>query len=106
MFDGGQRGRSAVISVFANQTVDGGIFAEFLDAGRENDELCVVSQGHARSIDGFIAQPRAVKLVRIEIDNSLLNRLFEHFEIDLETEVGSKMKTLGLVADVEAAHGD
>ena len=102
--DGFERCRSSAIAVFADQLVDRLVFAKFLYARREDDQLRAVGQRHARAIDGLVAQPGAVKLMRIEIDDGLLDRLVEHLEVHLEAQLGGPVKALDVIADEEAAH--
>ena len=77
-----------------------------LHAGREDDELGAIGQRHAGAIDGLVAEPGAVKLAGIEIDDGLADRLVEHLEVDLEAEFGGQVEALRVVADKEAAHGE
>ncbi len=86
--DGFERGGRAVVAVFADERVDGLVFAELFHAGREDDELGAVGERHAGAIDGLVAEPGGVKLVRVKIDDGLLDRLGDDFEVDLEAELG------------------
>ena len=58
--------RSAAVAVFADECVDGGVFAELVDAGGKDDEFGVVGERHAGAVDGFVAEPCAFELVRVE----------------------------------------
>ena len=100
-----ERGGRAEVSVLADQRVDGAVFAEFLHGGREDDQLGSIGQRHARAVDSFVAEPGAVKLVRVEIDDGFAQRLVEHFEIDFEAEFRSSTEALDIVADEEAPRG-
>src|SRR5258708_33531936 len=73
--------RSSAIAVLANQRIDGCVFAELLYAGREDDQLRTLGQRHAGTIDRLVAQPRAVKLMRIEINDSLPDRPVQSLEL-------------------------
>ena len=77
-----------------------------LDAGGKNDQFGAVGKRHAGAVDGLVAEPGAVELVRVEIDDGLADGLVEHFEVDLEAEVGGAVEALLVVADEEAAHGE
>src|SRR5580658_847698 len=70
---GQEGGRRSAIAIFADQSIDGAVFAKFLYAGRQDDQLCSVGQCHACTVDCLVAQPCAVKLMRIEINDSLLH---------------------------------
>ena len=59
-----------------------------LTAGRKNDELPAVGEGHARAIHGLVADPCGVKLMRVKIDDGFADWLFDHFEVDFEAEFG------------------
>ena len=65
-----------------------------------------VGERHAGAIDGLVAEPGAVELLGVEINDGLLDGLVEHFEIDLEAERGGEFEALDIVADEEAAHGE
>ena len=105
-FDCGEGCRSAAIAVFADQCVDDLVFAKILYAGGENDEVGAVGQRHAGAIDGLVAEPGGVKLAGVEIDNGLFEGCVEDFKVDLEAKVGGEVKTLGIIADEETAHGE
>ena len=83
-FDCFERGGRSSVTVLADQAVDGGVFAKFFYAGREDDQVRSVGERHAGAIDGLVAEPGAVKLLGIEIHDGLLDRLVEHLEIHLE----------------------
>jgi len=51
--------------------------------GARIDQVGAIGQRHSSPIDGFVAEPSGVKLMRIEIDDRLSDRLIEDFEIDL-----------------------
>src|SRR5580658_1944008 len=78
-FNSRQSCRSAVVAILADQFVDGFVFAELLHAWCKNDQVSAVGQRHAGAIDGFVAQPRGVKLMRVEIDDGLGERLVNDF---------------------------
>src|ERR1700675_2934813 len=100
-----ERRRSSAIAVLADQRVDGWVFAESSYAGSEDDQLRTVGQRHAGAVDRLVAKPCAVKLMRIKINDSLLDGRFEYLEIDFQAELGGTMEALGVVADEKAAHG-
>src|SRR5579864_7435736 len=97
--------RSSAIAIFADQRVDISVFTKFLYARREDDQLCAVGQGHPRTVDGLVTQPCAVKLMRIEINDSLLHRRVHRLEIHFQAERGGTVKALGIVANEKSAHG-
>src|ERR1035437_8067059 len=96
--------RRAVIAVFANQCVDGLVFAEFLDGWSENNQLGAVGQRHAGAIDRFVAKPCGVEFFGIKIDDGLLDRLVEHFEIYFKAQLRGLREALDIIAYVQAAH--
>src|SRR5260370_535555 len=100
-----ERRRSSAIAVLADQDVDGWVFAESSYAGSEDDQLRTVGQRHAGAVDRLVAKPCAVKLMRIKINDSLLDGRFEYLEIDFQAELGGTMEALRVVADEKAAHG-
>src|SRR5580658_7056101 len=77
-FEGGWR---STIAVFADQPIDRPVFAKFLYAGRQDDQLCTVGQCHACTVDCLVAQPCAVELMRIEVNDSLLHWRIQRFEV-------------------------
>src|SRR5271163_2136608 len=70
---GFDRGRSSAIPILSDQPVYTSVFAKFLYTGREDNQLGSVGQGHPRAVDCLVAQPCAVKLTRVEINDSLLH---------------------------------
>src|SRR6202008_1155385 len=96
--------RGSAITILTDQRVDISVFTKFLYAGREDDQLCAVGQGHPRTVDSLVTQPCAVKLMRIEINDSLLHRRVHRFEVHFQAQRGSAMKGLDVVADEKAAH--
>ena len=101
-----ERARGAAVAVLADEDVDGGVFAELVDAGSEHDQFCVVGERHAGAVDALVAEPGAAELVRVEEDDCLLDLAVHHHEVDLEAERGGEFKALGVVADVQAANDE
>src|ERR1700756_1635417 len=97
--------RSSTITILADQCVDISVFTKFLYARREDDQLCTVGQGHARTVDSLVAQPCTVKFMRIKINDSLLHRRVHRLEVHFQAERGGAVKALGIVADEKPAHG-
>ena len=62
----------AAVTVFADEPVDLGIFAEFANPGRDDDQGAVIRHRHAGAVNCLVAEPRAFKLPRIQVDNCLL----------------------------------
>src|ERR1700758_3802612 len=81
--------RSAAITILADQRVDASIFAKFPYARREDDQVCTVGQCHARTVDSFVAQPCTVKFMRIEINDSLLDRRVHALDVHFQAQPGS-----------------
>src|ERR1700731_3879795 len=79
-----ERCRSSAIAVLADQGVDGWVFAESSYTGSEDDQLRTVGQRHAGAVDRLVAEPCAVKFVRIKINHSLLDGRIEYLEIDFQ----------------------
>src|ERR1039458_2739778 len=46
-----------------------------------------------------------MNLLRIEIDDGLLDGFIGDLEVDFEAQFGGQVKALDVIADVEAAHG-
>src|SRR5260370_33451478 len=76
----------SAVAIFADQGVDGLVFAEGIYARREDDELRGISKGHAGTIDCLVAKPGAVKFMRIEVDDGFPERGIQNFEVYLERE--------------------
>ena len=57
------------------------------------------------AIDRLVAQPGAVKLFGIEMDDDLPGLFVEHREVHLDRERGGLLKTRDVVADVQPANG-
>ena len=100
--NGSKRMRRSTISVLANQFVDPLVFTELMHSGREDDELSVVGQCHARAIYRLVADPCGMELTRIEKDNRLVDLFVERLEIDLEAELRSGKEALNIVTDEKA----
>ena len=56
----------SAVAVLADEEIDGGVFAELVDAGGEDDELRVVGERHAGAVDALVAEPGALELVGVE----------------------------------------
>src|SRR4029077_17261315 len=92
------------IAVLSDQGVNGWVFAESSYAWSEDDQLRTVGQRHAGAVDRLVAEPCAVKFMRIKINDSLLDGRIEYLEIDSQAELGGTMKALRVVANEKAAH--
>src|SRR5579872_6705027 len=101
---GRESGRRSTIAVLADQRVDRPVFAKFLYAGRQDDQLRTVGQCHAGTVDCLVAQPCAVKLVRIEINDSFLHGRVHGLEVHFQAERGGAVKALNIVAYEKTAH--
>src|SRR5258705_10132854 len=98
-----QRVRRATITEAANEPIDGRVLAEGAHTRREYDELALVGDGHARAIDGLVAEPRRFEFERIEIDNDFLWSTLEAIEVHLPTQRRTAFETGAIVAGVDAA---
>src|SRR5271157_2229507 len=96
--------RSSAITILADQRVDTSVFAKFLYARREDDQLGTVGECHPRTVDSLVAQPCAVKFMRIEINDSLLHWRVHPLEVHFQAQRGGAVKALNVVADEKAAH--
>ena len=103
---GGQGGGGAEVTVLANEPVNFMVLAELLQAGGQNDEFARVGHGHARAINGLVAQPGALEFGRVEIDHDLFQRLVEHLKIHLQGQRGGLFKAGGVIAHKQATHGE
>src|ERR1700722_4038223 len=101
---GFQSGRRSTIAVFADERIYGPVFTKLSYARRQNDQICPVGQCHARTVKCLVAQPCAVKLMRIKIRDSLLYWRLQRLEVDFQSQRGGAVKALYVVADEEAAH--
>src|SRR5580700_3225457 len=102
--NGCERSRSSAIAILSDQRIDSAVFAKLLYTGCEDNQLGVIGQCHSRAVDGFVAEPCAVKFIRIEINDSLLDRGVHRFEVHFQAQLSRAMKTLGIVADEKTAH--
>src|SRR6202795_711217 len=100
-----ERRRSSAIAVLADQRVNGWVFAESSYTGSEDDQLRTVGHRHAGAIDRLVAEPCAVKFMRIKINDSLLDGRIEYLEIDFQAQLSGTTEALDVVADEKAAHG-
>jgi len=91
------------IAVLADQRVDILIFAKLIYARRKDDQLRTVGQCHACTVDSLVAQPCAVKLMRIKINDGLLDGCLRRLEVHFPTQFGGAVKPLDIVADKKAA---
>src|SRR5579863_4703649 len=101
---GFESGWRSTIAVFADQSIDGPVFAKFLYPGRQDDQLRTVGQCHACAVDGLVTQPCAVKFMRIQINDSFLYWRIQRLEVHFQTQRGGAVKALNIVTDEEAAH--
>src|SRR5579863_8771300 len=101
---GRESGRRSAIAVFADQRVDGPVFAKLFYAGRQDDQLRTISQCHACAVDGLVAQPCTVKLMRIEINDSFLHGRVHGLEVHFQAERGGTVKAVHIVADEKSAY--
>ena len=60
--------------------------------GCKNDEFSLIGYCHAGSVDGFVAEPCAVKLIRIKINHHLFQRFRDLGEIDSDGKLRSGFK--------------
>src|ERR1700677_4110804 len=101
---GFERGRRSAVAIFADQCVGIFVFAKFLYTRREDDQLCTVGERHAGTVDRLVAEPGAVKLVRIEINDSLADRCVQRLEVYFQAQRSGAVKALNIVTDKKAAH--
>src|ERR1700685_989755 len=81
-----ERSRRAIVAVFANHAVDGGVFSELLNSGSEHDQLGAIGQRHARAVNCLVPQPGAVELLRIEVNNGFAYGPVEKDDVALNAE--------------------
>src|ERR1700751_912401 len=96
--------RSAAITILADQRVDASIFAKFLYARGDDDQLRTVGQFHARTVDSCVAQPCTMKFMWIEINDHLLHRRVNGLDVHFQAQPGSAMEAFDVVPDEESAH--
>src|SRR5689334_5860163 len=95
--------RRSAIPIFANELVDSLVLAKLVHTRRQNNQLSIVGQRHARAIDRLVADPRGMKLAWIEINDCLVNLLVEYFEIDFQAELSRGEEAFDVVADEQSA---
>jgi hypothetical protein len=91
------------IAVLADQRVDSLVFAKFIYARRKDDQLRTVGQCRACTVESLVAQPCAVKLMRIKINDGLWDGCLQRLEVHFHTQFGGAVKALDIVADKKAA---
>lgn len=94
------------VAVFANEAIDFRIFAKFFHFWCEDGELSSCGDGHAGSVNGFIAEPSGMKFGGIEITDDALGFFIELSEVDLYGEVCGGFERGGAVANVETTGGE
>ena len=93
-----------MVAVLADERVVGGVFAELLQSGREDDEFAAVGDHHACAVDGLVAEPGGAELLGVEEDDDLPDGLVHEVEVDLLGESDAHVERRVVVADEESAH--
>ena len=91
------------VTIFGYQAVDLGVFTKFLEAGGQDDQFALIGHGHPCPVDALVAQPGALELFRLQIDDDLGQGLVHHLEVDLQGEVGGFLETFDVVSGIEPA---
>src|SRR6266566_4263788 len=63
----------AQIRIIADQRVDATTFAELFYTRCKNDEISAIVKRQTRAVDSFVAQPGALILVRVQINDRFAN---------------------------------
>src|SRR5690606_26448336 len=95
----------AHIPVFSYQTVVFIIFTKLPDTRRDDYQLAAVLYGHPGPVNGLVAQPGALELLFVEIDDHFFQRLVHKNDIFLLTEGYSLFKNPATVARKQAVDG-
>src|SRR6266478_2919224 len=85
IFDRFKRSRRAEISMLADQLVDRRILSKIFYSGSENNQFGAIGKRHSGSIDGFVSQPRTLRLICVQVHNGLLNFTVKRENVDSET---------------------
>src|SRR3954463_16812108 len=93
----------AEVPIFADEFIDPVVFTKTVYTWCNDEEFGIVGKSHPGAVYSLVADPSTVKFVRIEVDNGLLYRLFEDFEIDLHTQLSGAVEAFDVVADEEPA---
>src|SRR5690242_1889494 len=94
------KGRSrAAVSIFADQFVDRRVLSELFYSRSKHDQLGTVGKRHSSSVDGLIPEPRALRLVRIQVDNRLLDLSVKQEDVNSETQLRSFLEALFVVTN-------
>ena len=97
-----ERVQAAAVAVLADEPVDRLVFAELVDAGREDDELAAVGHGHARAVDGLVAEPCGRELGGVEVDDALPDAVLHVVDVLLLRELYRLSEAVSPLADEDA----
>ena len=101
-----QRMQPPPVAVFADQPVALRVLPKPLHARGQNDQLSAVGHGHARAVDGLVAQPGAPELGRIEIHHALFQAVRNEVDVLLPGELHRPGQTLPPLAQEQAVGAD
>ncbi len=85
-----------------DQPVNPRIFAKGLHSRGQNDQLPAIGDGHAGAVNGLVTHPGAAKLLRIRINQNLLQGPRKQVQIVLLTEGHCRLEHLPLPTHEEA----
>ncbi len=97
----GQGAGGAAIAVPAHQLVYCGVFSKLLEAGRQNQQLGIVGQGHTGAVNGLVAQPGALEFGRVQPHYAFVYFAVQLHKIHLLRKCRRLAKTLVIVAHEE-----
>ncbi len=96
-------GRCPEVPVFADKPVNLLVFPDSLRAGAKHNQFALVGNGHARPVNGLVAQPGAFKLSGIQVNDDFFQGLIQHVKIDLQAKAGRLAEYVQVVADVQSS---
>src|ERR1700756_698044 len=79
--------RRATVSIFADQFVDRRVLPEILYSGSKHSQLGTVGERHSCPVDRLIPQPCTFRLIRIQVDDGLLNLSVKQENVNAKTQL-------------------
>src|SRR5437588_81928 len=74
---------STPVAKAADEPIDGRVLAKFAHARRQYHQLPAIGDGHARSINGLVAQPGRLVFQGIKVHHDLPGSALEPVEVHL-----------------------
>jgi hypothetical protein len=98
-----KRSRGASVAILANQRVDLGLFAEALNARREDEQFASIGNCHAGSVNRLVGHPRGAKLIGLHHGDNLLQWLVKKRDVLVATGTRGFQVRFEIVPHIDAA---